>query len=273
LDGDPTRADWTVRVEALKEQIAGPVRPLMFLLLAAVGLVLLIACVNVANLFLVRGSTRHKEMAIRVALGASRFQILRQLWTESLLFSLIGRGCGVLLASLGMRALILLLPANLTRLEQTQIDPIVLCFAGALSILAGFVFGSAPAIQATHVGLNEALKEGSRGLTATLQSHRLRNCLVIAEIALSLMLLSGAGLLMRSFAQINRVNPGFDPEHVLAADLTFSPTRYSDPVAREVFTRQLIERTMNDLESAFRQLSKNPSPPRDQSLSDPGAAL
>ncbi|MBX3744795.1 MAG: ABC transporter permease [Verrucomicrobiae bacterium] len=244
-DGEQRRTDWTVRAELLEEQIAGHARPLIFLLLAAAGLVLLIACVNVANLFLMRGSARHKEMAIRAALGASRFQILRQLWSESLLFSLIGGGCGMLLAFWGVRALILLLPADLPRLGETQIDPAVLCFAGALSILAGLLFGSAPALQATRVGLNEAFKENSRGLTTTLRSHRLRNGLVVSEIALSLMLLAGAGLMVRSFAQLNRVQPGFDPENVLAVGLVFSPARYPGPAAREArqaFTSQLIER-------------------------------
>ncbi|HLF85316.1 MAG TPA: ABC transporter permease [Blastocatellia bacterium] len=216
-------ANLTVMIVPLLEEQVRNLRGVLLIMLGAVSFVLLIACSNVANLSLARAATRTREFAIRTALGASRRRIVRQLLTESLLLALAGGALGVLLSMLGVRLLVTLAPAGLPRLNEVAIDLWVLGFTFALSLLAGMVFGLAPALQVSKPDLNEALKEGSRGSSEG-QRTLLRRGLVVVEIALSLVLLVGAGLLIGSIKRLTEVSPGFDPTTSLAADISFPYT-------------------------------------------------
>lgn len=196
----------------LYEQVVGDVRPAILVLLASVGAVLLIGCANVANLLLARAAGRRREMAIRSALGASRARVIRQLLVESVVLSVVAGAVGLLLAVWSIDLLVALAPDTIPRLENIGIDRQVLLFTAALSIVTGLVFGMVPAIGASRTDLNETLKEGSRGSTEGRGRARVRNLLVVAEITLSLALLVSAGLLIRSFAKLTSVDPGFRPE-------------------------------------------------------------
>ena len=216
----------TVKVVPLLEEQVRNLRSLLLILLGAVGFVLLIACANVANLSLARASARTREFAIRTALGANRWRIVRQLLTESSMLALIGGALGILLSILGVRLLVKLAPANLPRLAEVSIDGSVLGFTLGVSLLTGIIFGLAPALQVSRPDLNKSLKEGSRGSSDGLHRGLLRRGLVVSEIALSLVLLVSAGLLIGSITRLTQVSPGFDPQHSLAADVSFplSPT-------------------------------------------------
>jgi putative ABC transport system permease protein len=231
---------WRVTMLSLHESISGNVRLGLFVLLGAVGLVLLIACANVANLMLARATSRSKEIAVRAAMGASRVRLIRQLLTESLLLSLIGGVGGLLLASWGIGLLVSLNPTNLPRLNEIHIDPQMLVFTLAVSLLTGLIFGTAPAWQATRNKLNETLKDGSRSSTGT--GRRLGNMLVIVEVSLSLMLMIGAGLLIRSFLQLREVDPGFNAAQTLTMELNLSLSKYAKAEQRATLVRQAIER-------------------------------
>ncbi|HYN85041.1 MAG TPA: ABC transporter permease [Pyrinomonadaceae bacterium] len=222
-------------------RLVGDLRLALWVLLGAVGCVLLIACANVANLLLARAAARSKEISIRTALGASRWRIMRQLLTESVLLASLGGMMGLLLAWWGTDLLVAASPADLPRAAEIALDWRVFAFTGALSLLTGVVFGLAPAVQASKSEITESLKEGGRGSTEGGRS-RLRGALVVAEIAVSLVLLVGAGLLVQSFVRLMNVSPGFDPEGVLAADITFRGERAGDPVYRTTATEQIIER-------------------------------
>lgn len=213
----------TVMIVPLLEEQVRNLRGVLLILLGAVGLVLLIACANVANLSLARAATRTREFAIRTALGASRIRIIRQLLTESLLLSLTGGILGILLSMLGVRMLVALAPAGLPRVSEVAIDGWVLAFTFAVSLSTGLVFGLAPALQVSKPDLNEALKEGSRGSSEG-QRTLLRRGLVVVEIALSLVLLVSAALLIGSINRLSEVNPGFDPTRSLAAEVSFPYT-------------------------------------------------
>ena len=237
----PASRQFSFSVRPLLEQVVGDVRPALLVLLGAVGCVLLIACANVANLLLARAAAREKEIAIRTALGAKRWRIVRQLLTESVLLAVVGGGLGLLVAIWGLDGLRWLNPGNIPRLHAIAIHGRVLAFTFAVVMLTGILFGLAPALRSSRVNLNESLKEGGRSLVAT-GNHRLRSLLVIAEMALSLILLIGAGLLIRSFVRAQQVTPGFAAHNVISFRLSVVGTAYLEQPRRRIFYQQLWER-------------------------------
>jgi putative ABC transport system permease protein len=231
-----------VRVVSLGEQIVGNFRTSLLVMLGAVVFVLLIGSANVANMLLARAAGRQKEMAIRTALGARRWRIVRQLLTESMLLSLISGILGLLVAVWGIDVLVALAPADLPRVKGVTIDLRVLVFTLAVSVLTGVLFGLLPALQASRPNLNERLKAGGRSATSGRNRQRLRGFLVISEIALSLVLLVGAGLLIRSFQRLQAVDPGFNPSNVLTMQLDLSGPKYKTGAQVIAFHDQLLER-------------------------------
>jgi predicted permease len=211
----------TANLAPLKQRMIGDVKPLLLVLLAAVGFVLLIACVNVANLMLARSAARTREFAIRSALGASQKHVIRQLLTESILLALVSGALGVALAALGTKAAINVLPSALPRAQEIGLDARVLVFSLLISFLAGILFGLTPALKMSGVGVSEALKEGGRGASGA--RHRTQNAFVIAEMAMAVVLLIGAGLMLRSLTRLWQVDPGFNPHNVINFGLTLPP--------------------------------------------------
>ena len=214
-----------VEITPLAGAIVGDVRPTLLVLLGAVGFVLLIACTNVANLLLARFTRRQKEMATRLALGAARARVVRQLLTESVVLSLAGGVAGLAVAWAGTRAVLAAVPGGLPRMESIGVDGWVLAFTLGLSLVTGVVFGLAPALQVSATDLHETLKEGSRG--SSTGHRRLRSVLVVSEVAAALVLLAGAGLMLRTLWSLGRVHPGFEPDHVLTFSLSLSPANTS----------------------------------------------
>ncbi|HXJ05869.1 MAG TPA: ABC transporter permease [Candidatus Acidoferrum sp.] len=229
-------------VVGLQDQIVQNSRPALLLLLGAVSFVLLIACVNVANLLLARSASRGREVAIRTALGAGRARVIRQLLTESVLLSLAGGLLGVLIAWSALEPLLKLAAGSVPQGAFIGLDPWVLAFTAGVSLLTGLLFGIVPAMRTAKLDLREALNEGSRGSTAGPGQHRLRGALVAMEIALAMLLLVGSGLLLRSFSRLQEVPPGFQPDHLLVADIPLSLTAYAKPQDRYQFFDRLVER-------------------------------
>ena len=222
------------------EDLIGDIRPALLILFGAVGCVLLIACVNVANLLLARATTRQREMAIRSALGAGRKRVVRQLLTESVLLAVIGGVFGVMLALWGTDALIALSPANIPRLTSASVSAPVLGFTFGLALITGVLFGLAPAFQGARAELTESLKEGGRGTSAGGAHGRIRSALVVAEMAVALVLLVGAGLAIQTFRRLEAVNPGFDPNHVLTMSIDLPSARYVTNEHIAETSRQLL---------------------------------
>jgi putative ABC transport system permease protein len=233
---------WGVEVVSLREQFAGRIRPALWVLLGAVGFLLLIACANVANLLLARGAARHKEIAIRTALGAGRWRVVRQLLTESLLLAALAGALGFLLAWWGVEALAALSPPDLLDVGGVRLNLPVLGFTLGVSILTGVVFGLVPALEASRLDTSESLKEGAKGTTGGVRSRRLRSAFVVAEIALSLVLLVGAGLLLKGFARLQSVNPGFNADGLLTMRVEVPITKYKEDAQFINFFRQVEER-------------------------------
>ncbi len=238
----PSQKDWGASVQPLNEQIVGGSRPALRLLLGAVGFVLLIACANVANLSLARSVARRKEFAVRSALGAARSRLVQQLLVESTTLAVLGGGLGVLLARWGLAGLMALQPASLPRLDEIRLDGSVLSFTLLVSLLTGLMFGLAPAIHASKPDLNEALKEGGHGCAEGRHRQRVRAILVVAEVALAMMLLAGAGLMINSFVRFSRINPGFEPEQLVTFDFSLSGGAYAEDSQRISLVRQLRDR-------------------------------
>ncbi len=241
----PDDKGWGLRVRPLKEMEVASTRPALLLLLGAVALLLLIACANVANLLLARAWTRQKEIAVREALGAGRWRIVRQLTTESLLLALAGGGLGLLLTPWGILFIRAISPSDVPRLDAVAIDRWVLCFSFGLSLLTGLLFGLAPALQASKPDVNAALKEGAATFgfgTGVSSTYRTRASLVVAEVALALLLMVGATLLVRSFWRLTTEDPGFDPHNILTAELGITSRKYASPQAEAAFYQQTLER-------------------------------
>jgi putative ABC transport system permease protein len=235
-------ANRTVKLVSAQEDLVGDLRPTLLVLLGAVAFVLLIACANVANLLLARAAGRGREIAVRVALGASRLRIIRQLLTESLLLSAIGGGLGLLLSVWGIDLLGAVVPADIPRFGETRLDLTVLAFTLGATLLTGIVFGLAPALSATKLDLNEALKAGGRGAGEGRGRHRMRSLLIVSEVALSLVLLVGAGLLVKSFLHLRSVNPGFDAQRVLTASLSLPAAKFKEDEQQLRFIEQVTAR-------------------------------
>jgi putative ABC transport system permease protein len=239
-----------VTLTPLKDYLVGDVKTALWALLGAVGFVLLIACVNVANLLLAWGARRQHECALRAALGAGRTRMVRQFLTESLLLSLLGGGFGLLLAWGGVALLQRIRLANLPRLQDVQIDAWTFAFSFGISLLTGIAFGLLPAFRASRLDLNETLKESGKS-SAGKERHRLRGALVFADVALALLLLAGAGLMMKSFVRLLEVNPGFDPSHTLTLTLSLWGPKSADAPAVAFFEQVLQRvRTLPGVESA-----------------------
>jgi predicted permease len=241
-DDYPAGRTFSMSVKPLLEQVVGDIRPALMVLLGAVGCVLLIACANVANLLLARAAAREKEVAIRTAIGASRRRLMRQLLTESLLLAFLGGGIGLVIALWSLAALRWLNPGNIPRLKDVSIDVPVLAFTFGVVMLTGILFGLVPALRSSQVNLNETLKEGGRSSSGN-SHHRLGSVLVVAEVALSLILLIGAGLLIRSFARVQAVAPGFAPERLVSTRVAVAGTAYADSSRRSDFYKQVLAST------------------------------
>ncbi len=234
------RENFDMYMLPVKEQLVGKLRPALFVLLGAVAFVLLIACANVANLLLARASAREKELAIRSALGAGRSRLVRQLLTESLILAIAGGLLGLAFAYWGVDALRALVPANTPRMDEVQLDSLVLVFTFGVSLLTGLLFGLAPAWHVARTDLRETLNEGGRGTSAAAGSRHLRTGLVVSELALSVLLLAGAGLLIRSFSRLVDVSPGFQTQHLLTAELSLPEKAYPDGPPVQKFYTQLM---------------------------------
>jgi putative ABC transport system permease protein len=235
----------TLKLIPLQEQVVGQVKPILMLLVAAVGLVLLITCANVASLLLTRSLARQKEVAIRAALGASRWRVVRQLLTESLVLSVVGGVAGLFLAYLGTGALVGMLPQNqiaaLPFLANLHVDARMLIFSFALSVVTGMIFGLAPALQSSRPELTGVLKEGGRNASAG-SGHRLRTALVVSEIALAVVLLVGSGLLLKSLFRLLQTSPGFNPQNILTMSVVLPAQKYTDANTQVLFNNQLCDR-------------------------------
>jgi len=237
-----TNSGWSTRVIGLQESLVGSMRKSLLVLLGAVALVLLIACANVANLLLARATARQKEIAVRTALGASRWRVIRQLLTESVLLSLLGGAIGLLLSVWLTKVLVSLSPPNTPRFDEIRPDARVFAFTLGLTVLTGLIFGLAPAVQASRIDLNSGLKEGGRSGSGGVHNKRLRSLMMISEIALSFMLLVGAGLLVKSFLRLRDVSSGFVPDNVLTMRVSLLPAKYAPGPPRVQLLRQILER-------------------------------
>jgi putative ABC transport system permease protein len=244
----PAEAGWAVRLLPAHENLVGGARATLLMLLGAVGLVLLIGCVNIANLMLARSSARQREMSIRLALGAARRRLVRQLLTESLLLSLAGGAVALLAVVWLLELLVRVVPADIPRLHEVGFDGGVLLFVFGVSLLTGLLFGLVPALQASRPDLTVNLKEGGKGSGSSAGGQRFRGALVVTEIALSLVLMIAAGLLLRSFGRLLEVDAGFDPHHVLMARIWLPVPNnpeldpYRPPAKRVAFVREVLRR-------------------------------
>jgi len=238
----PEQKDWAAQLISVHDQVVGDTRPALLELLAAVGMVLLIACANLANLQLARVAAREKEIAVRAALGGGRFRVIRQVLIESVLLAVTGGNLGVLLAAWGVKVFVAYGPRNTPGLSQATLNVTVLWFTLILSVVCGIVFGLIPALNASKTDLLQCMNEGSRGSTQGLRSRRLRGMLVASEFALALVLLAGAGLLIRSFAALSRVNLGFDPHHVVTMRIALTGRVYADNARQGRFFENLLPR-------------------------------
>ncbi|HVQ38414.1 MAG TPA: ABC transporter permease [Pyrinomonadaceae bacterium] len=243
---------WGVTVVPLRTQLTGEIRRPLLVLLGAVGFVLLIACANVANLLLARATSRRKEIALRAGLGASRWRIARQLLTESVLLAFLGGSFGLLLAWWGTKALVALSPSGLMDLRHVSVNLPVLGFTFGLALLTGIVFGLVPALEAAHFDLNASLKEGGKNIGGGARSQRLRNLFVVTQIALALVLLVGAGLLMKSLNRLQSVTPGFEPNNLLTMQLSLPGSKYdTDPKVINFYQRAIEQvRALPGVETA-----------------------
>jgi putative ABC transport system permease protein len=238
----PEAMKFTAFAVPLDEEIRGEVRPAMRLLVGAVGFLLLIACVNVANLLLVRGDARLREMAVRTAIGAAPSRLMRQLFTESLVLAIVGAVLGLGLAGLALRVLTTLDPTTLPPLAPVRLDGVVVAFTLGLAVVTTLLFGLAPALRTLHVNLVESLREGGQQATLGGRRQRFRGALVAAEVALAVILVIGAGLMIRSLSALNRIELGFKPERMLTMRLSVPAARYDTPERVVGFYRQLLER-------------------------------
>ncbi len=244
----PSQAGWTARVLSAHQQLVGNVRNILYVVLAAVGLVLLIGCVNLANLMLARSSGRRREMAIRLALGASRRRLIIQLLTESLLLSFLGGALALVVLVVLLKGFVQFIPPDIPRLNEIEINLTVLGFVFLVSTITGLLFGLVPALQSSRSDVVVNLKDGSKGSGFGLATHRFRSALVVVEFALSLILMIAAGLLLRSFSRLLDVNPGFNPENVSIARVWLPVPNnpeldpYRDPLKRSGFTKELLQK-------------------------------
>ena len=244
----PSRAQWTIEIQSLQETLVGNVRPMLLVLLGAVILIVFIVSLNIANLLLARASGRQQEMAVRQSLGASRGRLVRQMVTESMLLSLIGGAAGIATAAGTLRFILRFVPSNIPRLNEVRIDWVVLAFALAISILTGLVFGLVPAFHSAKATLSSAIREGGRGSGYGTKTGRLRDVLIVSELAFAVILMVGAGLLLRTMRNLLQENPGFNPSQVVTANLELpNPNEratdpYRDVPRRATFERELLRR-------------------------------
>jgi len=225
-----------------QRMIGAEVRPYLLVLLGAIGFVLLIACANVANLFLARGGLRGREIAVRIAMGASRWRLFQQLLTESMLIALAGGAAGLLVAYLGLGSLLAVAPADLPRASDVHLDGWVFAFTFLVSLLTGVLFGLAPALEASRTGINEALKEGAGRASAARGRALLRKLLIVGEFAISLVLLTGAGLMIATFSKLLRSDPGFNPHSMLSVQFWLIGSKYDSSARIQAFNRALVQR-------------------------------
>ena len=237
-----TNTGWGVTLFPMAEMFTGRIRPVLLILLGAVGLLLLIACANLANLLLARAATREKEIAIRGALGAGRLRLIRQLLTESLVLALTGGALGLTLASYGVRLMRGIVPDMFPMLQHMSVDVPVLAFTFGISILTGLLFGLVPAWRSSHTDLNTTLKEAAGRSESAGGSHRIRSFLLAGEVALAVLLSVSAGLLLRSFVRVTEVNPGVRTANILTMNLSLPEVKYDTPLKRAAFYKDLIER-------------------------------